>query len=311
MKRPEAPDLRAVLKALTSELDQAGIESPAVEAERLVAHVMGIERPRLAIEARAILPAEAAVRLARLIERRLGGEPLQHLEGSTEFRSLVLRSDARALIPRPETEQLVGLVQRWVRDRAEATTAVRTVRRPGTGSGADPVASALDVGTGSGAIALSLVAEGLAQRAVGLDSSPKALEQARENREAAGLSDVVEFRCVASDPFLALQPGELFGLVVSNPPYIADDEMAGLPVEVRDFEPNQALRGGPDGLNLIRVIAGKAHEHLEESGGLFLEVGADQTATVSDLLGASGRWAQIAVQRDLAGRSRFVTAVRA
>jgi release factor glutamine methyltransferase len=303
MKRPEAPDLRAVLKALTSEFTQAGIESPGVEAERLVAHVMGIERPQLAMEARSCLTAEAAVRLGRLIERRLGGEPLQHLEGSTEFRDLVLRSDSRALIPRPETEQLVGLVQRWVRDRAGTPAAVRTVRRPGSTSDVEPVSSALDIGTGSGAIALSLAAEGLARRVVGVDSSLEALEQAHENRAAAGVSDLVEFRHVASDPFEALQREESFALIVSNPPYITDDEM--------EFEPVQALRGGQDGLDLVRVIAASAHEHLEESGGLFLEVGAEQTGAVSDLLGASGRWTQITVQRDLAGRLRFVTAVRA
>lgn len=310
MRRAEAPDLRAVLKALTSELGQAGIESPGVEAERLVSHVMGIERPRLALEAKSPLPPEAAARLGPLIERRLRGEPLQHLEGSTEFRDLVLRTDARALIPRPETEQLVGLIKRWVSDRTKAPASVRTVRRPGSdASGA--VSAALDIGTGGGAIALSLAVEGLARRVVGVDASEAALEQARENRSAAGVPDRVTFRHVDSDPFQAIGPGESFALVVSNPPYITDEEMDRLPPEVRSFEPSQALRGGKDGLDLIRVIADRAHEFLEDSGGLFLEVGVGQTRAVSDLLGATGKWTQIEVQRDLAGRPRFVTAVRA
>lgn len=286
------------------------MESPAAEAERLVAHVLGIERPRLALEARSPLPAGVIARLGALVERRLRGEPLQHLEGTTDFRDLVLCSDSRALIPRPETEQLVGIIKRWVRDRTSLPTSVRTVRRPGLEAPLEPASSALDIGTGSGAIALSLASEGLVSRVVGVDSSVEALEQAHENRAAAGLSECVEFRQVVSDPFHAVLPGESFTLIVSNPPYITDAEMAELPPEVREFEPGQALRGGRDGLDLLRVIAAGAHKYLDDSGGLFLEVGATQTGAVSDLLRASGKWTRISVQHDLAGRPRFVTAER-
>ena len=311
MKRPEAPDLRTVLRALTRELEQAEIESPAVEAERLVAHATGVERPRLALEAGSSLSADAAIKLTRLVERRLGGEPLQHLEGSTQFRSLVLSADSRALIPRPETEQLVGLIKRWVRDRSTTREAIRTVMRPGARRDFEPVPTALDIGTGSGAIALSMAGEGIARSVIGVDASAEALEQACENREAAGLTELVEFRLVISDPFQALHSGEAFSLIVANPPYVTDRELADLPREIREFEPIQALSGGEDGLDLLRLIAARAYEYLEESGALFLETGSEQTGAVSDLLSSSGRWEQITVRRDLAGRFRFVTAMRA
>jgi release factor glutamine methyltransferase len=302
MRRPENPDLRAALKALTTELQDAGIESPRAEAERLIALVTGIDRPRLAIEGNSALQPAAAGRLAELIRRRVGGEPLQHLEGSTEFRGLTLVCDGRALIPRPETEQLVDLIQRWIRTRTKATGSVRTVRRPGR---------ALDIGTGSGAIALALASEGLASRVVGLDVSAAAIEQAEENRRAAALDERVEFRRVGADPFETLAAGERFSFIVSNPPYITDEEMAALPGTVSDFEPAEALRGGADGLDVLRIIVTRAHEHLEESGRLFLEVGAGQAATVADLLAAEGHWTDIRSHEDLAGRSRFVTAGKA
>lgn len=302
MKRPEGPDLRAALKALTTELQEAGIESARAEAERLIALVTGIDRPRLAIEADSVLSPGVAGRLAELIRRRLDGEPLQHLEGSTEFRGLTLVSDGRALIPRPETEQLVDLIQRWVRDRNDTAGPVRTVRRP---------ARALDIGTGSGAIALALASEGLAATVVGVDVSAAAIEQAEENRRATGLTDRVEFRQVGADPFEALGAEERFSFVVSNPPYITDDEIAELPATVSDFEPAEALRGGADGLDLLRVIVKRAHEHLEESGRLFLEVGAGQAGAVVGLLEGEGHWQDIRTREDLAGRVRFVTAGKA
>ena len=302
MRRPEGPDLRSALRALTTELQQAGIESPRAEAERLIALVTGIDRPRLAIEANSALSPGAAVQLADLVRRRLDGEPLQHLEGSTQFRDLTLVSDGRALIPRPETEQLVDLVQRWVRGGSESAGAVRTVRRPGL---------ALDIGTGSGAIALALASEGLAARVVGVDVSATAIEQAEENRRLAGLSDRVEFRLVEADPFQALAAGERFSIVVSNPPYITDEEMSTLPATISDFEPAAALRGGADGLDLLRVIVKRTLEFMDDAGRLFLEVGAGQAAPVAHLLEAEGRWTDIRTHEDLAGRVRFVTAGKA
>lgn len=308
MKRPDPLPLREVLRGLRGELETAGVESPRVEAERLLAHVLGVERGALAMRAADTLPAEAAAELARLAIRRKAGTPLQHLEGTTAFRELVLRADGRALIPRPETEQLVDLVARELHTPGSASAGVRRVPRPGTAAAGR---AALDVGTGSGAIGLSLVVEKLAERAVGLDVSEHALEQARENRDLAGIGpDRFELRRTGRDPFDALAADERFELVVANPPYVRDAEVDALPVEVRDHEPREALAGGPDGLDLVRTIAARAPAHLAEGGRLFLEIGADQGPAAVAIFEADPAWRAVRLHADLAGRDRFVTARR-
>lgn len=254
------------------------------------------------------LSAEGAKCLASLVQRRLLGEPLQHIEGSVAFRTLELVTDTRALIARPETEQLVDLIHRLVPRRRAGTGPVRVVPRPGADLGAEPVGRALDIGTGSGAIALSLAAEGIARHVVGVDISAAALEQAVENRRRAGLDRRVEFRRSGSDPFSALETSDRFGIVVSNPPYVGDDEMADLPVEVRDFDPPEALRGGADGLDLIRRIATQGPDHLEPGGILFLEIGASQAEAVCELLAGTGGWTDIEVYPDFSGFDRFIVA---
>jgi len=302
LKRPDSPSLREALRGVRSELDAAGVESPDVEAERLVAHVTGFARTRLALEGGTPLPAGSAAELARLVARRTAGEPLQHLEGTVEFRGLVLKSDARALIPRPETEQLIDLIERALRPAARA--GVRTVARP--------VGAALDIGTGSGAIALSLVAEGLVRRVVALDVSEGALSQARENRSLCGVAeDRLELRPTGADPFEALEAAESFDLIVSNPPYVLDADVETLPREVRDHEPRAALAGGADGLDLVRMIAARGPDHLVRGGRLFLELGADQGAAASALFEAGRGWEDVARHLDLSGRDRFLTARRA
>lgn len=314
MKRPEALPVRAVLAGLRRELEAAGIESPRAESERLVAHVLGVERAGLAMRAGDPLSPKAAAELARLAARRTAGEPLQHLEGTTPFRDLILRADGRALIPRPETEQLVDLIARRLREGESDDAGVRTVPRPGVRRvvGSHGVRVALDVGTGSGAIALSLIVEGLAERAVGLDISDEALEQAGENRELAGIAPArFELRRTGVDPFEALREGERFDLLVSNPPYVRDDEIEALPAEVRDHEPRAALAGGADGLDLVRTIAARAPAHLESGAWLFLEIGARQGASTVAVFEADRGWMSVRLHEDLAGRDRFVTARRA
>ena len=319
MKRPEPPSLRETVRGLTGQLEAAGVESPKVEAERLLAHVLEMDRARLALEADEPLPAGAAAEVARLVARRASGEPLQHLEGTVAFRDLVLCADSRALVPRPETEQLVDLVisrLRGTRGGSATGSGVRVVRRPTAGSStgrsaAGMVDRALDVGTGSGAIALSLVAEGIARRAVGIDVSEAALEQARENRARAGIApSAVELRRTGEDPFDALAPEERFDLLVSNPPYVRDAEIDDLPADVRDHEPREALAGGPDGLDLVRAIVAGAPTHLRPGALLALEIGADQGPSAIAVLEGDPVWRDVRLHRDLAGRERFVTARR-
>ncbi len=308
MKRPDPLILREALQALTRELTEGGVESPAVEAERLLAHALGIDRSRLALEGRMALSPEVGRRLAGLVQRRLVGEPLQHLEGSVEFRTLELIADSRALIPRPETEQLIDLIRKNVRQGCKQENSVRIVPRPGPESAIGTVARALDIGTGSGAIALSLAAESIAGYVVGIDISPAALEQAAENRQHAGLEARVEFRRSDTDPFSALGVEDRFDLIVSNPPYIRANELASLPIEVREFDPPEALNGGADGLDVVRRIAERAANYLEPTGKLFLEIGAAQSEAICQLLETSGRWKGITSYTDLAGHDRFIVA---
>lgn len=311
---PPAPSRREALEGVARDLEaadeDAAVDRPRLEAERLLCHVLGVERAELARTGDRELTPRQAGRLARVTRRRLAGEPLQHIEGTVAFRELVLLADGRAFVPRPETEQLVGEVKRWARDRA-SEGAVRTVggRRDREGAGEPPLRDALDVGTGSGAIALSLVAEGIARRAVGLDVSPDALMQAAANRGGADLSEEqVEFRIASRPLWSSVSREERFDVIVSNPPYITDEELEDLPAQIADYEPREALAGGPDGLDVIREIAEGAHAYLRPGGALFLEIGAGQGEAVERLLREAGSWGSVEIGKDLSGRPRFVRA---
>jgi release factor glutamine methyltransferase len=240
------------------------------------------------------------------MSRRLAGVPLQHVEGTVEFRDLVLTADPRAFIPRPETEQLVERIAAWARGRG-VTDGVWPVRRP---NAEPPLGTALDVGTGSGAIALSLVHERIAGRVLALERSIAALEQATENRDRIGLTTrQVELRQVAGPIWSAVEEDRRFDLIVSNPPYVADEEMELLPPEVRR-DPREALSGGEDGLEVVRELLAEAWERLNPGGGLFLEIGETQGDQVSRLLTGAGVWARQEIAQDLSGRVRFAFAER-
>lgn len=285
-----------------AELSASGVESPRLEAERLVAHAIGIPRHRLALSGDEPLSRAEAVLIRRLVARRIAGEPLQHIEGTVEFRDLVLVADRRALIPRPETEQLVEQVASWALRRSTGRS------DPSGGDVSPPLEAVLDVCTGSGAIAFALVSEGIAARATGLDISEAALEQARENRARLRLEGVVDLRRCGNSIYDALSPGDRFDAIVSNPPYIRDEEIAGLAREVGAYDPEVALAGGPDGLFVLRTVIGGAAARLRERGTLFLEIGANQGEAVRTVLESRGPWKSIEIRRDLAGRDRFAIA---
>lgn len=292
-RRPPGPTRREAVRALSQELEAYGIESAYTEAERLVAHALGVERADLTIAAGESLGPEEAKALARAVARRLQREPLQHIEGAVAFRELVLVSDRRALIPRPETEELVERIAEW----------------RGTEG---PVRRALDIGTGSGAIALALLQEKLASRVVALDISSAALEQAAENRARLGIGvDRLELRKTDRSVWAGVDDEERFELVVSNPPYVAHGEFADLEPEVAEHEPREALDGGADGLAVIRRLIRGAPAHVASGGALFLEIGTGQAASVRASLLADDAWSEVEIERDLAGRDRFVRAIRA
>jgi len=297
MKKPAGPNLRGVVDGVAEELEAGGVDDdPRREAERLVCHALGVDRHELALGDDAPrLGAEEAGRLARAVRRRLDGEPLQHIEGTVQFRELTLLCDRRALIPRPETEQLVERVAQWVRGETG-------------GGGPREIERMLDIGTGSGAIALSLLHEGLARRALGVDISREALQLAGQNRDRVpGVDDDrLELRLASSPLWNSISSSERFDLIVSNPPYVSDAEMEDLPEEVRAYEPAVALSGGPAGMDVIREILERGARYLRPGGALFLEIGESQADAVRRAASDAGEWSRVEVGRDLAGRDRFV-----
>lgn len=292
-----APPRPLELTRLAAEhLAGKGIEEARLDAELLLAHVLGVRRLDLYLQfERPLEPAEVAA-YREAIRRRGRREPLQHITGEVEFRELTLSVSPAVLIPRPETEVLVGEVLALASERQAA------------GAGPKEGLTALDVGTGSGAIALSLIEEGPFARVVATDVSDEALEVAAENGARAELSDRLELRRGSVwDP---VGGGERFDVIVSNPPYVAESEREALEPEVADHEPATALFAGPDGLEVLRALCEGAVARLTAGGLLALEVGLGQAATVAEWLRAGGFDAPRVV-KDLTGRERIVLAARA
>jgi release factor glutamine methyltransferase len=269
-------------------LVERGFAQGRLEAELLLAHVLGLQRLQLYLQFDRPVSEAELERYRGLVRRRLKHEPLQYILGEAAFRHLRLHVDRRVLIPRPETEVLVGAVLEWAASRGGPLRA-------------------LDLGTGSGAIALSLVTEGRFAAVVGTDASADAVAVARTNAAAAAASERLELR--VGSLWEPLAAGERFDVVVSNPPYVARAEAAGLPREVSEWEPAGALFGGDDGLDVLRLIVAGAPARLVPGGLLALEIGATQGHAVTALIAASGSaWGAPRVIKDLAGRDRVVLA---
>jgi release factor glutamine methyltransferase len=257
-------------------------EAAPGETEILVSAVTGVPRPLLFLsEDRET--GDAAERLAPLVARRAAGEPLQYVLGAWDFFGREYRLSRDTLIPRPETE---GLVER----------ALDVLRRSGA---TRPFA--LDVGTGSGVIAVTLALEVPRARVVGTDVAPGALRMARANAARHGVESRVAF--VGCDVYSALKCGDRFDVVVSNPPYVAEGEWPALPSSVRDHEPPGALLAGPDGLSILRGLVSGADVLLSPGGELWCEIGESQGGVAASL--SSGPLRFIGVFKDLAGRDRY------
>jgi release factor glutamine methyltransferase len=272
--------------------EERGFDNARLEAELLLSGVLGVKRLELYLHPERPLTSAELELFRAAVRRRLRREPLQYVLGTASFRRLELAVDPRVLIPRPETEVLVGLVLDWA------------------GSGQDGRGGrVLDVGTGSGAIALSLAAEGTFEGVVATDISGDALDVARANAERTGLTGQVEFR--QGDLLEAVGSGERFVAIVSNPPYVGESDRAGLQPEVRDFEPALALFAGADGLAVVSRLVTAAQQHLEPGGLLALELGAGQGEAVLALIRGAGGYVEERIVSDLAGRQRFALAERA
>ncbi len=268
---------REALAAAARELAEAGCPSPRVDAEWLLADVLGASRSDLQADGARALTAKVAATFRMTIARRVAREPLAYILGEWGFRRLALHVDHRVLIPRPETEVLV--------ERCLALLA--GIDQP----------RVLDIGVGSGAIALSIADEHPGANVVATDPSTDALVVAEENRARAGLEERVEL--VEGELFAGL-PGP-FDLVVSNPPYVDPSEFDSLDPEVRAYEPRQALVA----TGVTEAIAAGAPEVLVPGGALALEVADTRAAEVAADLDEIG-YAEVTITRDLAGRERIV-----
>jgi release factor glutamine methyltransferase len=281
-----APAVGRALEVGAAALRDAGIAQARVDAEWLLAEVLGVSRGRLVLHGQQVLEPAAAERYVQGLRRRLAREPLQHILGTQPFRELSLAVGPDALVPRPETELLAG----WAIELLAGT----------------PAPLAIDVGTGSGCIACAVAAEHPGARVVAVEVSRGAVQLARDNVVRLGLAGRVTVE--ESDLFSALPPMRA-DLVVANPPYLPGGLLDSLAPEVSRYDPRLALDGGADGLDLIGRRVDEAPRWLAPGGWLVLETaGGEQIPEVVARMKAAG-FARVETRPDLAGVVRFVAGV--
>ena len=283
-------DCRTLLASAARRLADAGVGSPRVDAELLLASVLGVSRGRLLTLV--AVPDDVATRFAALLDQRADRVPLQHLTGRAPFRFLDLAVGPGVFVPRPETEQLAG----WALERLAG----------------QPAPLVVDLGAGSGALALSIAHEHPGARVVAVERDPGAIEWTRHNaaaRAAAGDPPVEVVAGDMTDPKLLRGIDGSVDLVVSNPPYVPDG--ARVPREVADHDPPLALWGGPDGLDVVRGLLATAARLLRPGGELGIEHADSQGSALPALVRAHGGFTDVEDHPDLAGRPRFTTARRA
>lgn len=285
--------LGRLLAAARQRLKAAGIDTAAIDARLLVEAATGSSRLDLVTGADRQIDPEAAARLDGWLARRAAGEPVGRILGTASFYGLDFALGPDTLEPRPDTEVLVEV----------ALGAVRAGRLPGVEPDGDGL-RLLDIGTGTGAVAVTLIVKLPKATGLATDLVPGAVEIARANAVRHGVAGRLEF---ATGSYFEPVAGR-FGLIVSNPPYIASAVIGGLDREVRLHDPRLALDGGADGLDAYRVIAAGAGRHLPPGGMLAVEIGYDQSEAVCRLLAGAG-FEDSEVHRDLGGRDRVVSAV--
>jgi release factor glutamine methyltransferase len=279
--------IRNILQWTARYFSQKGVAAPRLDAEVLLAHALGVDRLFLYLNLDQPLPGPERARYRTLAARRAGREPVALITGTKEFWSIPFKISRGVLIPRPDTETLVQAVL----DHAANLPAPRI----------------LEIGTGSGCVATATAHEKQDARITATDVSLVALSLAAENLKAAGVSNCVRLLCC--DIFDALRPGPNFELICSNPPYVPSGVIPTLEPEAARFEPELALDGGPDGLDVIRRVAARAGDFLKEGGALILEIGDGQEESVERILADAGFRAP-RIFKDLAGRPRVVRGLK-
>ena len=275
--------INEILKAATRRLEDGNIDSPRLDAEILLAHVLNCRRLDFYVDAEKILPLESVLRFNELVNRRLEKIPVAYLIGTREFMGLSFAVDENVLIPRPDTEILTEFVGEYLRGLDNPIFA--------------------DIGTGSGAICVSILKFVKNSRACAVDVSQKALDVAKFNAQKFHVDDRAEFFC--GDLFSPLE-GKIFDAIVSNPPYIPTNDLKTLQAEVKR-EPKLALDGGADGLNFYCRIIADAPKFLRAGGLLAVEVGINQSIHVKNIFARAG-FVGIEILNDLSGIERVVAA---
>ncbi|MBN2565767.1 MAG: peptide chain release factor N(5)-glutamine methyltransferase [Candidatus Eisenbacteria bacterium] len=297
-------------------LEEKGFDNARLEVELLLGHVLKLPRIELYLQFERQLKEKELATFKALFKRRLSGEPVQYVTGSAGFMLGDYEVNPAVLIPRPETEALTEVALRMLREMRErlggaggevAGAAASTGAAGPAAGGFRPVVA--DVGTGSGVIAATIAAKVPDAVVYATDVSKAALEVAARNAERAGVAARVTF--LEGEMLHPLHGNGLAGKVmalVSNPPYIPTGDLAGLPSEVRDFEPREALDGGEDGLECLRVLVQDGPELLAPGGFIALEVGDGQASSIAGML--RDRLGNAEIHRDYAGRDRIVTGFR-
>jgi release factor glutamine methyltransferase len=270
------------LGASVDALDAAGCETSRLDAELMLAHATGWDRAKLASEPDARLPVGASREFGEMVRRRVRREPVAYILGRKGFRRIELLVDRRVLIPRPETEHLVELALELAPARV------------------------LDVGTGSGAIALAIADELGDARVTAVDTSFDAVRVAQANAERLGLADRVDVVLRGPSSLMGAEPdGHPFDLLLANLPYVSEDEWEDLEPEIREYEPREALVAGATGLEAITALTEELLGLAPRPAVVALEVGAGQADEVAKLIGAAG-YAEVEVRKDLSGHDRVV-----
>lgn len=283
LKTPARWTIGAILNWTASYLADKGARAPRLDAEILLSHSLKVDRLYLYLNLDRPLGPDERSQFRDLVRRRAAREPVALITGKKEFWSISFRITPGVLIPRPETEILVGAVLEEIKD--------------------NPAPRLLEIGAGSGAVSVAVAGDNPRAEVIATDIDPAVLETARLNAEDVEVGASVKF--VAMDLFDAIRGGVGFDVIYSNPPYVPTDVIPALEPEVRDFEPHRALDGGPDGLDVIRRLAAHAMDFLNRPGALALEFGDGQEEDARNIFTSRG-FGEIRIFRDLAGKARVI-----